>query len=58
MAVTEDEVIDGVTRLRAMDGPAMLEIKTKMGARKDLGRPKTTPVQNKEDFMHFLALSR
>lgn len=35
-------------------GPALLEIKVKKGSRKDLGRPTTTPIQNKEAFMAFL----
>ena len=36
------------------DGPVFLEIKVKKGNRKDLGRPTTTPVQNKEALMAFL----
>ncbi|MCR3921772.1 MAG: phosphonopyruvate decarboxylase [Firmicutes bacterium] len=35
-------------------GPALLEIKINQGARKDLGRPQTTPQENKAAFMHFL----
>ena len=35
-------------------GPSMLIIKVKKGARDDLGRPTTTPIQNKEFFMNFL----
>lgn len=31
-----------------------LEVKTAIGARDDLGRPTTTPQQNKEDFMAYL----
>ena len=36
------------------DGPVLLEIKVKKGNRKDLGRPTTTPIQNKEALMDFL----
>jgi phosphonopyruvate decarboxylase len=36
-------------------GLLFLEIKVKKGARKDLGRPTTTPVQNKTAFMDFLS---
>ena len=36
------------------DGPIFIEVKVKKGNRKDLGRPTTPPVQNKEDFMAFL----
>jgi phosphonopyruvate decarboxylase len=32
----------------------LLEVKVKKGNRKDLGRPTTTPIQNKEAFMSFL----
>jgi len=35
-------------------GPSLLEICVRRGARKDLGRPATTPVQNKNDFMEFI----
>ena len=37
-----------------MQGPILLEIKVKKGARKDLGRPTTTPIQNKEVLMDYL----
>lgn len=36
-------------------GPILLEIKVKKGNRKDLGRPTTTPIQNKEALMKFLS---
>ncbi len=39
--------------LRA-DGAALLEIRIRKGNRKDLGRPKTTPAQNKAGFIGFL----
>jgi len=35
-------------------GRILIEIKVKKGARKDLGRPTTTPIQNKNAFMDFL----
>ena len=35
-------------------GPMFLEIKVKKGNRKDLGRPTTTPIQNKEALIDFL----
>lgn len=37
------------------DGPVFLEVKVKKGNRKDLGRPTTTPIQNKESLMRFLS---
>jgi len=42
------------SQLSTVDGPALLEIKVKKGNRKDLGRPTTTPIQNKEALMDFL----
>ena len=39
----------------SFDGPILIEIKVKKGNRKDLGRPTTTPIQNKEALMSFLA---
>lgn len=36
------------------EGPVFLEVKVKKGNRKDLGRPTTTPIQNKEALMQFL----
>jgi len=35
-------------------GPVLLEIQVRKGNRKDLGRPTTTPIQNKEALMAFL----
>jgi len=37
------------------EGPIILEVKVKKGNRKDLGRPTTTPIQNKEALMDFLS---
>ncbi len=36
------------------EGPIFIEVKVKKGNRKDLGRPTTTPIQNKEALMSFL----
>ena len=40
--------------IRECKGPALLEIKVRKGARKDLGRPNKTPIENKEAFMNFI----
>ena len=37
------------------EGPVFLEIRVRKGNRKDLGRPTTTPIQNKEALMQFLS---
>lgn len=51
-----EEISEAVRKIRDMDGPVLLEIRTNKGGRKDLGRPTRTPIQNKKDFMHFLAI--
>lgn len=40
--------------LKAGAGPVLLEIRCACGARSDLGRPTTTPLQNRDAFMDFL----
>ena len=42
------------SQLSISEGPILLEIRVKKGNRKDLGRPTTTPIQNKEALMSFL----
>jgi phosphonopyruvate decarboxylase len=37
------------------EGPVLLEVMTKTGARADLGRPTLSPIENKENFMRFLS---
>ena len=43
-----------LAKVNGFKSPALLEIKVKKGNRKDLGRPTTTPIQNKEALMAFL----
>jgi len=56
-ASTVGEISACVKQMRDMEGPTLLEVKCRVGSRKDLGRPTRTPVQNKNDFMHFLAIN-
>jgi phosphonopyruvate decarboxylase len=49
------DVAEKVAKLRAVMGPAMLEIMVQKGARDDLGRPKTSPIENKTAFTEFLS---
>ena len=42
------------SQLSTLGGPILLEVMVKKGNRKDLGRPTTTPIQNKEALMDFL----
>ncbi len=43
--------LDGV----AGDGPVFIEVKASIGARADLGRPTTTPQENRDAFMRHVA---
>lgn len=54
-AQTGREINEKMGIIRSADGPVMLEIRVKKGARSDLGRPKSSPEQNKTRFMEFLA---
>lgn len=49
-----DEIKDGVDRLAAVDGPALLEIRVNTGSRKDLGRPTQSPLENRDELMRWL----
>ncbi len=51
-----DEISALLAELQKTDGPALLEIKVNRGARKDLGRPTTTTLENKRDFMANLGV--
>jgi len=49
-----ENLAETVRQLRSAKGPAMLEIMVQKGARTDLGRPKTSPIENKTAFTQFL----
>ena len=51
---TKEYLKELLEKLKNQDGPIFLEVKVKKGNRKDLGRPTTTPIQNKEALMSFL----
>lgn len=49
------EAVDRITTLlQEEEGPVLLEIPVSLGARSDLGRPKESARENKENFMEFL----
>ena len=50
----EKELSSLSSQLSTIGGPVFLEVRVKKGNRKDLGRPTTTPIQNKEALMKFL----
>ena len=53
-AGNEDELKAILEKLNNSDGPVFVEVNTNIKSRKDLGRPTTTPVQNRDAFMNFL----
>lgn len=55
MSVDTRSELDAILpSLTTRPAPLLLEIKVKKGSRDDLGRPTTTPVENKEALMSFL----
>lgn len=51
---TRGELAETLEVVRHEDGPLFIQICVRKGNRKDLGRPTTTPVENKKAFMEFL----
>ena len=52
---TKNELIEKISLLRSVEGPALLEIRVNKEYRKELGRPTISPKENKETFMKFLS---
>lgn len=50
-ATNSSEIEASLKKMSECEGPSFLEIRVRGGARKNLGRPKTTPVENKTAFM-------
>jgi phosphonopyruvate decarboxylase len=50
----KESVTQAVREIIRTEGPALLEVRVRRGARDDLGRPTTTPTENKDAFMSFL----
>jgi len=50
-ADNESSLRSALAALREKDGPSLFVIRCAIGARTDLGRPKTTPLENKNAFM-------
>ena len=51
---TLEQIDDIITEINDVEGPVLLQVCVKKGNRSDLGRPTTTPIQNKHAFMEFL----
>ena len=52
---TKEDLLDVLGEIKNQKELSLLEIKVKKGNRKDLGRPTTSPIQNKESLMEFLS---
>lgn len=50
----KEDLATVLDRVKDLEGPVFLEVRVKKGNRKDLGRPTTSPIQNKEALMQFL----
>ncbi|MFC2316010.1 MAG: phosphonopyruvate decarboxylase [Selenomonas massiliensis] len=53
-ATTAEELTRALTGCAQGDGLTFLEVRTAIGSRADLGRPTTTPIENKEALMNTL----
>lgn len=51
---TKEQLLLQLNGIEKQDGPILIQVCVKKGNRKDLGRPTTTPIQNKEALMEFL----
>ena len=50
----KEDLLEALRSVKMVEGPVLLQVCVKKGNRKDLGRPTTTPIQNKEALMEFL----
>ena len=55
MADSKESLTQSMKTFVDHPGPVFLEVKTKPGAREDLGRPTIKPVENKKDFIQNLS---
>ncbi len=50
----EEDIVTAINCALNQNGPTLIEIKVGINSRENLGRPKTTPIENKEAFMEFI----
>lgn len=50
-----NEIIEALQKALSKDGPSLIEIRVGIQSRDNLGRPKTSPKENKIAFMDFVA---
>jgi phosphonopyruvate decarboxylase len=54
VASDKDDLLSALEAMNANHGPALLEIRIGIHSREDLGRPTTSPLENKNSFMNFV----
>jgi len=54
LAENEQQLLSAIQSVKGAEGPVLVEVRVAKGNRPDLGRPTTTPQQNKESLMTFL----
>lgn len=50
----KEDIVSAVKSAMDQEGPTLIEIKVCINSRENLGRPKTTPIENKEAFMSYI----
>lgn len=53
-ATNLNELDDILAEIKGKQGPIFIEVKSAIGSRENLGRPTTTPIENKTAFMKYL----
>jgi phosphonopyruvate decarboxylase len=51
---TRKELISFLKEMKEHKGPVFLDVRVNVSSRDNLGRPRTTPIENKNDFMEFV----
>ncbi|MCM1491045.1 MAG: phosphonopyruvate decarboxylase [Muribaculum sp.] len=51
---TKEEIENAIAKAMTHKDPSLIEIKVGINSRSNLGRPKTSPIENKEVFMKYL----
>lgn len=50
----ENNLLESLSTISQQEGPILLEVAVSNGARNNLGRPHSSPIENKQAFMQFL----
>ncbi|MFZ1321190.1 MAG: phosphonopyruvate decarboxylase [Ignavibacteria bacterium] len=54
LAETKEQIMNDFKVLKNSSGPSLLEIRINKNSRAELGRPASSPIDNKKDFMNYL----